>query len=67
MVNELRRRRWIVRRRLEGWTVPRIAEALKVSEKTVDRWWGLARNMGGRGYASNPKLLTNITRHLKRQ
>jgi len=41
--NELRRRRWIVRRRLEGWIVSRIAEALKMSEKTVDRWWSLYR------------------------
>ena len=43
MIGELRRRRWIVHRRLDGWTVPRIAEALRMSEKTVDRWWSLYR------------------------
>lgn len=37
------RRRWIVRRRLEGWKIRNIADALRVSEKTVDRWWGVYR------------------------
>ena len=49
MINELKRRRWIVRRRLEGWTAPRIAEALKINEKTVDRWWRLYRKEGWEG------------------
>ncbi len=49
MDNELRRRRWIVRRRLEGWIVSRIAEALKMSEKTVDRWLSLYRKEGWEG------------------
>ena len=49
LINELQRRRWIVRRRLEDWTVPRIAEALKISEKTVDRWWGFYRKEGWEG------------------
>jgi len=39
----LRRRRWIIRRRLEGWKITDIATALRVSEKTVDRWWAVYR------------------------
>ena len=39
----LRRRRWIVRRRLEGWRIRDIADALRISEKTVDRWWSVYR------------------------
>lgn len=37
------RRRWIIRRRLEGWKIKEIADALRVSEKTVDRWWSVYR------------------------
>ncbi len=47
----LRGRRWIVRRRLEGWKAAEIAFALKVSEKTVDRWWALYRKQGWEGLA----------------
>jgi len=47
----LRRRRWIVRRRLEGWKVADIAEALRVSEKTVDRWCSVYRKYGWEGLA----------------
>jgi len=36
MDQTLRRRRWIIRRKLEGWKVNEIADALRVSEKTVD-------------------------------
>ena len=39
----LRRRRWIIRRRLEGWKIKDIADALRISEKTVDRWWSVYR------------------------
>ena len=45
----LRRRRWIVRRRLEGWKIVDIAEALRVSEKTVDRWCSIYRKHGWAG------------------
>lgn len=41
-----KRRRWMVRRRLEGWKIDRIAEALRVSEKTVDRWCSIHRKQG---------------------
>lgn len=47
----LRRRRWIVYKRLQGWKVTDIAEALQVSEKTVDRWWSVYRSYGWEGLA----------------
>jgi putative transposase len=49
MDDVLRRRRWIVHRRLEGWKIDDIAEALRVSEKTVDRWCGIHRKYGWAG------------------
>jgi len=45
----LRRRRWIVHRRLEGWKINDIAEVLRVSEKTVDRWCNTHRKHGWEG------------------
>jgi transposase len=39
----LRRRRWTIRRRLEGWKIRDIADALRIDEKTVDRWWSVYR------------------------
>jgi len=51
----LRRRRWIVRRKLEGWKVSKIASALRISEKTVDRWWGLYRKHRWEGLRVKPK------------
>lgn len=41
MDKELRRRRWIVRRRLDGWTNQTIASHLRISERTVIRWWNV--------------------------
>jgi len=41
-----KRRRWMARRRLEGWRINRIAEALRVNEKTVDRWCSIHRKYG---------------------
>jgi len=38
----------MVRRRLDGWKIGKIAEALQVSEKTVDRWCSIHRKYGGR-------------------
>jgi transposase InsO family protein len=45
----LKRRRWIVRRRLEGRKVDEIASALRICEKTVDRWWRVYRKQGWEG------------------
>lgn len=47
----LRRRRWIIHRKLDGWKVSEIAFALQISEKTVDRWWSLYRKCGWEGLA----------------
>ena len=44
-----KRRRWMIRRRLDGWKIPEIAEALRVSEKTVDRWCNVYRKYGREG------------------
>jgi len=44
-----KRRRWMVRRRLEGWKINDIAEALRVNEKTVDRWCSIHRKYGWEG------------------
>jgi len=49
MDSVLRRRRWIVRRKLEGWKIVDIAEALHVNEKTVDRWCSIHRKYGWEG------------------
>jgi len=49
MDSVLRRRRWIVHRRLEGWKIAEIAETLRVSEKTVDRWCSVHRKYGWEG------------------
>ncbi len=54
-----KRRRWIVRRRLEGWKIDRIAEALRVSEKTVDRWWSIHRKHGWEGLRVKSKAPHN--------
>ena len=47
----LRRRRWIVHRKLDGWKVSEIAFALQISEKTVDRWWRVYRKCRWEGLA----------------
>jgi len=41
--NELRRRRWIINRKLEGWRSTEIATALRIDERTVYRWWRIYR------------------------
>ena len=56
MDQTLRRRRWIIRRRLEGWKVKDIADALRISEKTVDRWWRLYRKSGWEGLAVKSRV-----------
>lgn len=52
----LRRRRWIIRRKLEGWKANDIADALRISEKTVDRWWRLYRKLGWEGLIVKPRI-----------
>ena len=54
-----KRRRWIIRRRLQGWKINEIAEALRVNEKTVDRWCSVHRKLGWEGLHVKSKTLHN--------
>ena len=47
--NELRRRRWIINRKLDGWRSTEIATALRIDERTVYRWLRLYRKHGWAG------------------
>jgi len=62
MERELRRRRWIVRRKLQGWPSAKIAAHLRVSERTVLRWWEAYRTSGWDGLAIKPKRPNTIHR-----
>ncbi len=48
MYSALRRRCWIVRRRLEGWKVMDIAEALRAREKLLTVGGASSVNIGGK-------------------
>jgi len=52
----------MVRRRREGWKIDEIAEALQVSEKTVDRWCCVHRKYGWEGLAVKSKTPHNFHR-----
>ncbi len=45
----LKRRRWIVHRKLDDWRTGDIAAALRIDERTVYRWWEVYRNHGWAG------------------
>ena len=72
-----RERRWMVRRRLEGWKIDEIAEALQVSEKTVDRWCSVHRKQGWGGlvvksktphsFHRTPEATVNLVLKLRRE
>lgn len=49
MDRELRKRRWIVRGKLEGWTNSTIAEHLRINERTVIRWYNAYKQCGWDG------------------
>ena len=49
MDRELRRRRWIASRKLEGCRSTEIATALRIDERTVYRWWHVYRKHGWAG------------------
>jgi transposase InsO family protein len=51
MDDVLRRRRWIVRRKLEGSRSAEIATTLRIDERTVYRWWRVYRKNGWEGLA----------------
>ncbi len=76
MDSVLRRRGWIVRRRLDGWKVSDIASALRISEKTVDRWWAVYRKQRWEGllvksrkphrYYKTPRETVDLVLELRR-
>ena len=47
--SKLRRRRWIIRRKLQSWRSMEIATALRIDERTVYRWWRVYRKEGWAG------------------
>jgi len=51
----LRRRRWIIHKKQEGWKIKDIANALRVTEKTVDRWCSIHRKYGWEGLCVKSK------------
>ena len=67
----------MVRRRLEGWKIDRIAEALRVSEKTVDRWCSIHGKHGWEGlrvksrtphtYCKTPQETAELILRLRRE
>jgi len=46
---ELRRRRWIIHRKLEHCKSGDIATALRIGERTIYRWWRVYRKQGWEG------------------
>jgi len=56
---ELRRRRWLINKKLEGWRSTEIATALRIDERTVYRWWRIYRKQGWEGlHVKSHKPLT---------
>ena len=51
----LKRRRWIVRRKLDDWRTGDIAAALRIDERTVYRWWRVYRKHGWQGLVVKSK------------
>jgi transposase InsO family protein len=49
MERELKRRRWIIHKKLQGWKEEDISRALKISTRTVRRWWKVYQLEGWRG------------------
>jgi len=72
----LRRRRWIIRRKLEHWKSGEIATALRIDERTVYRWWRVYRKEGWEGlrvksrrphhYYKTPQVTVNFILELRR-
>ena len=72
----LRRRRWIIHRKLEGWKIKEIADALRINEKTIDRWLSIHRKHGWEGvnvksrkphrYYKTPQSTVNLILELRR-
>jgi transposase len=54
--NVLRRGRWIVHRKLEGWRSIEVATALRVDRRTVHRWRRVYRKYGREGLALKSRI-----------
>ena len=76
MDGTLRRRRWIIHRKLEHWKSGDIATALRIDERTVYRWWWVYRKYGWEGlrvksrapnhYHKTPQSTVNLILELRR-
>jgi transposase len=55
MDSVLRKRRWVIRRKAEGWRSSDIAAALRVDDRTVYRWWSVYRKYGWESLAVKSK------------
>jgi putative transposase len=72
----LRRRRWIIHRKLGHWKSGEIATALRIDERTVYRWWRIYRKHGWEGlrvksrrphnYYKTPQSTVNLVLELRR-
>ena len=73
----LRKRRWIIRRKLHGWRSNDIASALQIDERTVYRWWRVYRKYGWAGlgvksrtphtYWKTPEATVELILRLRRE
>ena len=73
----LRKRRWIIRRKLQGWRSNDIATALRIDERTVYRWWRVYRKEGWEGlqvksraphtYTETPQETVELVLRLRRE
>ncbi len=64
MERELRRRRWIVKRKIDGWTNSAIANHLGISERTVIRWHNTYKQYGLNGLEIKSRKPNTIHRTL---
>jgi putative transposase len=78
MEKELRRRRWIIRRKLKGWTNKKIASHLRTNKRTVQRWWKLYKDSSWEGlqiksrrphsvYRTSDKIVKEVLRIRKKE
>jgi transposase InsO family protein len=51
----VRRRRWAVKKKLQGWSAKCIASVLDINEKTVDRWYNAYKMYGYAGLEARSK------------
>lgn len=62
MDRELKRRRWIIHKKLQNWPEARIASALKINVRTVRRWWSAYQEGGWDALSIKPKKPRTIHR-----